>query len=440
MRRSLILAALAGAAITLPAVAQKKIAVLTFDQRQVQNGFNDTFGRTDVNLGRSLANLIGRRVGDAGGFTIVEVSTIVPYEADPSVAAAAGRSVGADAVIAGSILGFGSQSGTAGVSGPSVGGVRLGIGRRTTVAVVSMEARLIDVASGQMLALIPASQTANRSGLALFARVPGLISADGIIDMTKDEFQRSLLGEATNAAVAQLVTGVSGQTSRIGTMGAPSAPAAPSASASTPMRANAAPAVAMSAGVPTGAVAIPSGPFAWAPYQFRGSEHFRYEVRQTEDNETKNGFYSLDFTPAGTGNVRMAVRGQLGDDETSNTVTLPVAQPGQPVQMGMGMGQLMAMGPLGIMLFNPTSWIMLGGRQLTIGDEWSNRSGGESMSVKVERGCEHAGQGGVLVVTKVNNNVASESCLSPNVALPLRILMQSEGGNRMEMMLTEYRP
>lgn len=435
MKPSLFLAALLGAAAlpaSLTAQAPKKLAVLTFNQSQVSNGFNDLFGRSDVNVGRSLANLIARRLAEGGGWTIVEVQATAPFDTDPGAAAAAGRSVGADAVLAGTLLGYGTQSGTAGVSGPRIGGVRLGIGRRTTVAGVSLESRLIDVASGTMLAMIPATQSANHSGLALFARVPGLISSDGIIDMTKDDFAHSLIGEATNAAVGMIVTGVNDARGRIGAMGA-AAPAAP--------RTPAAPMVAMSAGVPSGAIAMPSGPFAWAPYQFKGTEHFRYQVTQTDDGQTKNGFYQLEFSPAGAGQVRMRVQGQLGDESSSNTVTMPVAQPGQPVQMGMGMGQLMAMGPIGIMLFNPTSWIMLGGRQLTIGDEWSQSSGGESMSIKVDRGCEHAGQGGVLVVTRANGAVVQESCLSPNVALPLRTLIQGEhDGSRIEMMLTEYRP
>lgn len=432
MKTPLIVAALLGAVLASPASAQgtKKIAVLTFDQRQVSSGFNDLFGRSDVNVGRSLANLVARRLADAGGYEIVEVSAVVPFEADPAAAAAAARAVGADAVVAGSILGYGSSSGTAGVSGPRIGGVRLGVGRRTTVVGVSLEARLIDVASGTLLTMIPATHTANRSGLAVFARVPGIISADGIIDMTKSEFSETLLGEATNTAVGQLVTGVNNERNRIGTisMAAPVA-AAPMASP------------AMAPTMPSGPVVMPTGGFAWTPYQFRGTESFRYTVTQTESGEpTKNGFYQLEFSPAGAGQVRMRVQGELGGNSSSNTVTLPVAQAGQGPQMSMGFGQLMAMGPIGIALFNPMSWMFMAGRQLTIGDEWSQTNDGQSMSVKVESNCEAAGQGGVLIVTKVNNRVATESCVSPTVALPLRTLIAGDDGDRIEMVLTAYRP
>ena len=69
---------------------------------------------------------------------------------------------------------------------------------------------------------------------------------------------------------------------------------------------------------------VPSGPvgtFAWAPYQFRGSEHFRYDVRQQNGGDTETGFYQLDFQPAGTNRVRMQVNWQLGDQSQSSTVT-----------------------------------------------------------------------------------------------------------------------
>lgn len=406
----------------------RRIAVLTFDQSAVAGGFNEVFGRDNVNVGRSLANLVARRLGEAGGFEIVEVSGAIPFTMDPAAAAAAGRGAGADAVLAGSIQAYGSQSSTAGVRGPRIGGVRLGAGRRSTVAAVMVEVRLIDVRSSTMLGVIPAQQTANRSGLALFAEVPDLISADGMIDMSREEFSRSLIGEATNAAVAQLVRDVVAARDRIGAVAAP-APAAPVV---------AAPAVA--APVVTGPAVMPTGPLAWVPYQFRGTEHFRYTVTRTEDNRTENGFYQLDLEPAGQGQARMRVQSQLGTDASSATVTVPMGQggSGQPM-MGMGMGQLMAMGPIGIMLFNPTGWMFLYGRQMNVGDEWSSTSDGETVSVRVESTCSHAGQGGYKTAMRQNNQLRHESCLAQSVALPLRVLV-ADDDSRMEMTLTEYRP
>jgi curli biogenesis system outer membrane secretion channel CsgG len=431
LRRFVLAVALGG--LSVPAFVQaqtKKIAIVTFDQSSVVGGFEAVFGRPDVAVGAGLARLIGSRLAAAGGFTLVEVSGNFGTMSDPGAIAAAGSSVGADAVLVGSIMTYGSQSATAGATvGPSIGGIRLGLGRRTTVAAVSFDARLIDVVSHQALGSMPAQATANRSGLALFAQVPGLISADGTIDMTRQEFSNSLLGEATNSAVADLIRQVGAVRDQIGRAAAPVV---------------APPVVAMPSVPPSGAPIVVgaaiSGPFMWAPYQFRGSEHFRYTVTQTEDRRTTTGFYQMDLQPAGPGQVRMAVQGQLGSDSYSSTVTVPVAQAGQTTpMMGMGFAQLMTMGPIGIALFNPTAWIMFGGRELTVGDGWSNSSGGESTSVRVESTCTHAGQNGVLVVVRQNNEVRQESCLSPSVALPLRTMV-GDNDSRIELLLTEFRP
>jgi len=412
----------------------KKIAVLTFDQRQVQNNMDEVFGRSDVALGRSLANLVAQQLGAAGGWEIVQISSSLPFDLDPTAAANAGRSVGADAVLTGSILGYGSGSSTAGVSGPSVGGVRLGIGRRTTTAAVIIEGRLIDVASSTLLGMVPAQASASRSGTSITVSVPNLISADGVIDMTRQDFRSTLVGEVTYQAVGSLVRDLGSERARVGAVqAAPPVAAAPMAA---PV------AVGVAAG-PVVAVA-PGAPFAWAPYAFRGTEHFRYDVVKTEGRDRETGYYQLDLQP-GTqaGQVRMRVQGQVGDDSYSNTMTVPVAQQGGMAGMGgmqMGFQQFMAMGPLGMTLFNPGTWMFLYGHELTIGDEWSQSSGGDSFSVRVESTCAYGGQSGVQVITRENNQVRQESCLASGIALPLRVLINSDDNDRIEMTLTEYRP
>ena len=203
----------------------KKILVLDFDQTQVQSGLRDIFGRDNVNVGRSIARFLAARLAEAPGVEVVRTSGSLPFTMDPAAAAAAGRSNGADAVIAGSLVVYGSASGTAGVGGPRIGGIRLNVGRRTTVVVVTLETRVIDVASGQMLGVVPGNAQGSRSGLAIGVEVPNLIDASGFIDMTRDDFRRTAIGQFTDSAIVQLVAGIGEMRSRIGTMAA--APAAP---------------------------------------------------------------------------------------------------------------------------------------------------------------------------------------------------------------------
>jgi curli biogenesis system outer membrane secretion channel CsgG len=426
-------AALSAAPLVREVAAQqqpKKVLVIDFDQQQVQGGLREIFGRENVNVGRSLARLVAARLAQSG-LQIVEATGAIPFTIDPAAATAAGRAAGADAVVAGTVLVYGSGSGTAGVGGPRIGGFRLNVGRRTTIAVVGLEARLIDVASGTLLGVVPANAQGSRSGLAITVSVPNIVDAAGFIDMTREDFRRTLIGQFTEESVGQLVTGVSEMRGRIGAVTvAPIVAAAPVAAA-----------VPIVAALPSGPVVYPSGPFAWAPYRFRGAEHFRYQVQQREDGQNTEGFYQLDLQPAGAGQARMTVQGQVGTSSFQTSLTMPVGEGGiSAPQMMMTFMPLASSGPLFVALFNPAAWIMFGGRQLAIGDGWQNSQGRESMSVRVESQCTYGGQGGLLVVFRENDQVRQESCISPNVALPLRALLVERNGDRVEMFLTEYRP
>jgi curli biogenesis system outer membrane secretion channel CsgG len=433
---AVVIAATALGALTvpLPAAAQqeqsKKVLVIDFDQQQVEGGLHDVFGADNVNVGRSLAQLVAARLAERG-FTIVHASGAIPFTVDAGAAAAAGRSAGADAVVAGTVIAYGSASGQAGIGGPRIGGIRLNVGRRTTIAVVTLEARLVDVTSGTLLGVVPASAQGSKSGLGITVSVPNLVDASGVIDMTRDDFRRTLVGQFTDSSVTQLVAGVADMRGRIGAVAAPRAPVAAAAVTAVPA----------AAAVPSGPVTYPSGAFAFAPYRFRGTEHFRYDASQLENRDSSTGYYTLDLQPAGPGQARMTVQGQLGTDQFQSSVTLPLSEGGLSMpQMMMAFMPLSGAGPLFVALFNPTSWMVFGGRQLTIGDGWQNTHDGETLSVRVESQCDAGGQGGVLVVTRENNQVRQESCLSPTVALPLRVMIASDDGDRIQLTLTEYRP
>jgi curli biogenesis system outer membrane secretion channel CsgG len=401
---------------------QKKVLVIDFDQQQVEGGLHDVFGRDNVNVGRSLAQLIAARLAEQG-YTIVHAAGAIPFTMDAGAAAAAGRSAGADAVVAGTVIAYGTATGQAGVGGPRIGGFRVNVGRRTTIAVVTLEARMVDVASGTLLGVVPATAQGSKSGLGITVSVPNLVDASGVIDMTRDDFRRTLIGQFTDSSVSQLVTGLADMRGRIGNVEL------------------AAPVAAAPVAVPSGPVTYPSGAFAYAPYRFRGTEHFRYDVTQTEDNHPTTGFYVLDLQPAGPGRARMTVQGQLGDDQFSSSTTVPLSEGGLSMpQMMMAFGPLNGAGPLFPALFNPAVWMMFGGRELSVGDSWQSSHDGDTYSIRVESECSTAGQGGVLVRIRENDQVRQESCLSPTVALPLRNLIVSSDNDRIELTLTEYRP
>jgi hypothetical protein len=189
----------------------------------------------------------------------------------------------------------------------------------------------------------------------------------------------------------------------------------------------AAPAPAASA-APSGPVTYPTGAFAWTPYHFKGTEHFKYNVTSHDGN----GSYQLDMSPASAGKVVMRASGSVGSNSYQSQMTIDPAQ-----GMMMNMQQLATMGELAVMM-NPAWGMMFGGREMTVGDGWSSSERGRSASFKVESTCAAAGQGGVMLVGRENNEVTLSICMSPNVALPLSFVGGDKG--ELKMTLVEYHP
>ncbi len=386
--------------------AGKAVVVLSFDQLAVMDGIQEVFGG-EYDLGKGIAELVRIRLRDEHHIDVVTA------DAD------------AQGSVEGTVVIFGKAEGQGDVGGVSVGRVRVGLGRRQEKAAVMLEARLIDKASGMMVTSVTGNGESDRGGMNVFAQVRGAGNLASL-DLSGDEFKETSIGEATHKAVNELSKEIARAVSQLGTFAAapPPEPAQP---------VPAAPMVPMGGGVVAGG---PVGTFAWVPYQFRGTEHFRYDVRQTTGGDLETGYYQLDLEPAGADRVRMKVEGRIGDEEYSSTVTTGVGAQG----MQMGYMQFMTMGPIGITLFNPMSWMMLQGQELSVGDGWTSSSGGESIAVQVESECSYSGQGGLLIVVRENDVVRQQSCVAPNVALPLRVQLNSDDEDVIDMTLVEYRP
>lgn len=383
------------------AAQEKRIVVLSFEQNSVVSSIEEVFGG-EADIGEKIADLVRARLRERS----IEVA-----ENNDAV----------QGTVSGQILVFGRQEGGGEVAGVSVGGLRVGLGRRREKAFVVLEARLLDAGSGRIVSVLTGRGESDRSGTDLFARTRNIDIAS--IDLTSEEFIETSIGEATHQAVDQLAEEIADATDGLGDAPPPAAAAAP------------APAALPAAAAPVSAPSGPVGPFAWAPYQFNGTEHFRYDVQQTEDGSTETGFYQLDLQPAGPGQVRMQVSGQLGEDSYSSTVTTGTGTQG----MMMGYPQFMTMGPVGMLLFNPMAWMTIQGRQLTLGDGWSSSQDGETMEARVESQCQAAGQSGMLLVFRENGVMRTQSCLAPDIALPITTSMNDDDMS-IEMTLVEYRP
>lgn len=230
MKRLLVLICLAGLAV--PALAQapaakKRIAVLDFDYATVHAYVTDIWG-SDVDIGKGIADMLVTQLVRNGTYSVVErkqLDRILREQnfqqsgrADASTAAQLGRILGVDAIIIGSITQFGRDDKKLGVGGGvRVGGIGLGgIGRRSSKAVVGIDARIVDIKTAEILGVATGFGESKRSGATLVGGASvGGVAAGGAFDMSSSNFQSTILGEATRLAVDSLMTELVSSATRI---------------------------------------------------------------------------------------------------------------------------------------------------------------------------------------------------------------------------------
>lgn len=202
------------------AQAQKKrVAVLNFDYATVQNEISSIFG-TNQDVGKGVSDLLVNQLVKSGNYIVLERQAIDKvigeqnfsnsYRADPATAAKIGRLLGADDIILGSITQFGRDDKTQSLGGGAFGGLSRkyglgGIQRRKAKANVGLSARIVDVNTGQILAVAEGHGESTRSGESLLGAGGGGGAGGGAgYDMSSSNFANTILGEAVHQAVENL--------------------------------------------------------------------------------------------------------------------------------------------------------------------------------------------------------------------------------------------
>jgi len=171
----------------------------------------------------------------------------------------------------------------------------------------------------------------------------------------------------------------------------------------------------------------------WQAYQFRNTEAFRYDLKQTVDTTVTTGTYRLSISPAGTGQMRLDIQGQLAGTQCSGNATVESGS-ASPYHLSTGCQML---GPILVGAFMPMStWFM--GKPLVPGDSWNVGHAGESVSFSVNGPCTHAGQAGHRVEVRHNNEVRLKACLAPDIGLPLAVFWSEDGDDPIEIELVSY--
>ena len=171
----------------------------------------------------------------------------------------------------------------------------------------------------------------------------------------------------------------------------------------------------------------------WQAYQFRDTEQFRYDLKQTVGSAVTAGSYRLSISPAGAGRMQLAIQGTLAAVACSGGATVERGS-ASPYQLTTGCQMLT---PVLVGAFMPMStWFM--GKPLVAGDSWNVGHGSEVVSFSVNGSCEYAGQAGHRVEVRHNNEVRLKACLAPDIGLPLAVFWSEDGDNPIEIELVSY--
>ena len=195
------------------APARRRVAVLDFDYATVHSFVAGIMG-SDVDIGKGVATMLVSELVQNGTYTVMEraqVDRILNEQnfqqggrADASSAAKLGRLLGVDAIIIGSITQFEREDKS----------VALGL-RRESKATVAIDARIVQIGTGEILAVAQGRGQAKRSKMNLDTNGDGHAVHRLTQDMWSSNLASTILGEATRAAVLNLVTTLAAAAPRI---------------------------------------------------------------------------------------------------------------------------------------------------------------------------------------------------------------------------------
>src|SRR5712671_3683633 len=230
MKRGFLLAVCLGLALATFASAQtptagaarkKRIAVFDFDYATVHAGVSAIFGR-DIDIGRGVTDLLVTMLVKDGSYSVIERKALDKImaeqnfsnseRANPTSAAKLGKLLGVDAIIVGSITQFGNDTKNTGVGGVGAGLGKVGIGgfgQKESKAIVGLDARIVDIDTGEILAVAEGKGESQRESTSLTGGGGNWHGfGAGGVDFGSSDFQNTIIGEAVKAAVQTMSTEV----------------------------------------------------------------------------------------------------------------------------------------------------------------------------------------------------------------------------------------
>src|SRR5215813_13542914 len=207
---------------------KKRVAVFDFDYGTVHEGVSAIFGR-DIDVGKGIADLLVTYLVKDGSYSVIERKALDKIlaeqnfsnsdRANPTSAAKIGKLLGVDAIIVGSVTQFGNETKNTNVGGAggNWGGFGLGgLGKKKSKAIVALTARIVDIDTGEILAVAEGKGESSRESTSMTGGGGNWHGfGAGHADFGSSDFQSTIIGEAVNLAVKDLSSGLIADNSKL---------------------------------------------------------------------------------------------------------------------------------------------------------------------------------------------------------------------------------
>jgi curli biogenesis system outer membrane secretion channel CsgG len=204
-----------------PQGRKKRVAIFDFDYATVQTNSAAIFG-TNVDIGRGITDLLVKYLVTDGTYSVIErqvMDKILAEQnfsnsdrANPTSAAKLGKLLGVDAIIVGGITQFGDETKNTnlGGGGGNWGGFGVGgFGHKKSKAIVSLDARIVNIDTAEILGVAEGHGESSRSSTSLLGGGGNWHGfGGGNADFGSSDFQQTIIGEAVKTATEQLSAGL----------------------------------------------------------------------------------------------------------------------------------------------------------------------------------------------------------------------------------------
>jgi len=214
----------APAQATPPAAPQgrkKRVAIFDFDYATVQTSTAALFG-TNVDVGKGISDLLVTDLVKDGTYSVIERKALDKIlaeqnfsnsdRANPNSAAKIGKLLGVDTIIVGSITQFGNETKNTNIGGAGggIGGFGIGgFGKKKSKAIVIVNARMVDIDTGEILGVADGKGESQRESTSLLGGGGNWHGfGAGGANFGSSDFQQTIIGEAVKLAVDQMSTGL----------------------------------------------------------------------------------------------------------------------------------------------------------------------------------------------------------------------------------------